>query len=201
MERDKALSSRLPLSLELSGLRVPQPLAQTFPLESTLGSWNVSQAREARKGLHCEPCLAKSHGEALGYSDGVAAQGKGCTSPTAGKQGSQSCTTWELTMEEEEIGEQTSCISHCREIPPAQENSGSKRQKLCRIRLKARTLARGWASPATQTPEWPPPDLKTPGLPYWVFTLPTRSPRVQINSACQHWVRGWLSDSPESCVV
>lgn len=81
-------------------------------------------------------------------------------------------------MEEEETGEQSSCISHCREIPPAQENSGSKSQKLCRIRPKARTLARGWASPATQTPEWPPPpDLETLGLLYRVSTLPTRSPR------------------------
>jgi hypothetical protein len=66
----------LPLSQAPSGLRLPQPLEQTFPLECTRGSWNVPQDTEAGKGLHCEPCLAKSHREALGYSDGVAAQGE-----------------------------------------------------------------------------------------------------------------------------
>lgn len=77
MERDKALLAVLPLSQTLSGLSLPQPLEQTFPLESTLGGGMcLPQDTEAGEGLHCEPCLAKSHGEALGYSDGVAAQGK-----------------------------------------------------------------------------------------------------------------------------
>lgn len=181
----------LPLSQVPSGLRLPQPLEQTFPLESTPGGGNVPQDTEAGKGRHCEPCLAKSHGEALGYSDGVAAPGERCTSPTPGKQGSQSCTAWE-PIAEEEIGEQNSCISHCREIPTAQESSGSQRQKLSRIRPKARTLAGGWACPATQTPECSPPDLETPGLPYGVSTLPTRSPWGQIN--CRSALgQGWLS--------
>lgn len=56
-------------------------------------------------------------------------------------------------MVEEEIGEQNSCISHFREIPAAQEDSGSKGLKFCRIRLKARAPAGYWASSITRTPE------------------------------------------------
>lgn len=150
----------LPLSQVPSQLRLPQ----TFPLESTPGSRNVPQDTEAEESRHCEPCLAKSHGEALGYSDGVAAPGERVHFPHPREAGQPACTAWE-PIAEEEIGEQNSCISHCREIPPAQESSGSQRQKLSRIRPKARTLAGGWACPATQTPEWPPPDLETPELP------------------------------------
>lgn len=182
----------LPLSQAPSGLRLPQPLEQTFPLESTPGGGNVPQDTEAGEGRHCEPCLAKSHGEALGYSDGVAAPGERVHFPHPREAGQPVLHSlgahsgggnWRAK----------SCISHCREIPSAQESSGSQRQKLSRIRPKARTLAGGWACPATQTPECSPPDLETPGLPYGVSTFPTRSPWGQINSAGQLWVRGWLS--------
>lgn len=144
----------LPLSLVASGPRLPQPLGWAFSLESTLGSWNVPQDTEAGRGLHCEPCLAKSHREALGYSAGVAAQGERVHFPhhrEAGQPGRPG-TAWE-PMAEEETGEQNSCISHCREIPAAQEDSGSKGLKSCRIRPKARAPAGGWANSTTRTPE------------------------------------------------
>lgn len=97
----------LPLSLVASGPRLSQPLGWAFSLESTLGSWNVPQDMETGRGLHCEPCLAKSHREALGYSAGVAAQGERVHFPhhrEAGQPGRPG-TAWE-PMAEEETGEQ-----------------------------------------------------------------------------------------------
>lgn len=137
-----------------SGPRLPQSSGWAFSPESTLGSWNVPQDTEAGRGLHCEPCLAKGHREALGYAARVAAQGERVHFPhhrEAGQPGLPG--TAGEPMAEEETGEQNSCISPCREIPAAQEDSGSKGLKFYRIRPKAREPAGGWASSITRTPE------------------------------------------------
>lgn len=165
----------LPLSQALSGRRLPQPLGQTFPLESTPGGGNVPQDTEAGEGRHCEPCLAKSHGEALGYSDGVAAPGERVHFPhprEAGRPVLHSLGAhsgggnWRAKLLQKSL----------QGDPPQPRKALEARDKLSRIRPKARTLAGCWGCPATQTPECSPPDLETPGLPYGVSISPPGVP-------------------------